>query len=280
MTQPALTEKQLHRLRENRRANVGLTFSIIAIVVSVASFLYPVASAQYTHVTQAKDYLEGLVQVARPGPYLARGSAAKGSDADLYADTVGRAWETWTLNRTDEEPVAVGTVTGDWGEYVVCFPALDIFPTECSTYSEFEYSDQDKVTRFSIDGMPIDQLYNSADYEKTATYSSDDGNEQVRAYYAGKLFDPSGVASTVILRLDRSLSSTSGRSPLSFDSLIAQNGAEEQVTVYASYFPETAVYYETYFAVVRVPRNARFLHICWSGVPEGEKACDWTYNLT
>lgn len=263
---------------ESSRANIGIAISLVALLISIITFVYPIWVANAARTDVVERYLTALVGSERSA-YVARGMAAEGSQADQFAQTTGVLWEAVADAGIDAGSLDTGSVTSARdGSYEVCFPGLAIFRAECSVYADFEFSERDRLARFTIDGQPVEQLFRSYEYDKTLT--SVDGSNQMRAYSAGRFWDSDSKEKVILLWIDRGANvSTAGRDDLTMSSVTAQDGEEKEVPIISSVFPESVSYYDAYYAAVRVPDEARFLYVCWSGVPQGESPCDWVYSI-
>lgn len=260
------------------RANVGIAISLAALLISAASFLYPIWTEQTTRASVVSRYLNALVGSERSA-YVARGMAAEGSQADQFAQTTGVLWQALIDSGLDASSTPSGTITDNRdGTFEVCYPALDVFRDECGKYGDFEFTERNRLARFTIDGQPVEQLFRSNEYEKTLT--SLDGSNQIRAFSAGRFWDSDAQEKVILLWIDRGANvSTNGREDLTLSRIVAQDGEEAEVPIVASVFPESVSYYDAYYAAVRVPDEARFLYLCWDGVPTGESPCDWIYSI-
>jgi hypothetical protein len=266
-------------IRHERRATLGIVLSMVAILISVSSFVYPIVSSEVGRWSMAERYLTALIGVGANTSYSARGLAAEGSQADKYAKTVGVAWEAALDGKADTSVVTGGQVLGWQGTFEVCFANLDIFNDKCSTYADFEYSETNRVSRFTVDGLPVEQVFGSGNYDRPITTTGDTKPNQMQAYDAGRLYDPDGVTKTLMLRIMRKETSSASGAPLTFVSAEVQDATEAVVEIEAKYFPPVFLFWDDYFAVIRVPAEAEFVHVCWAGMPEAETGCDWVYRL-
>jgi len=269
------TVAELRLLHEQKRTTVSLWLSAGAVLIALGSFVYPLVSSEISHQALTVRYLNALVGATPLAPYTARGVAVENSHADRYAETVGLLWDGLVDSEFDGSAVANGRVSGGWGTYTVCFPQVDVFRAECSTYADFEFSEGNRLARFTIDGLPVEQTYRYAQYDSTVTIEDD--NHQIRAYRAGQFVDSDKKSKTIVLWMDRAASSTAPSIDLL--SVQAQDGQENDIDVEAVHFPPRLPKFGDAYAVVRVPDSARFLYVCWSGHSEDEKPCDWINNI-
>lgn len=263
---------------ENARANLGIAIALAAFLLSAATFFAPLWIASVNKDSVIESYLRALVGVEKSA-YVARGMAAEGSQADQFAGTIGVLWEAVADSEVDIAGIAEGSVTGiGEGNYSVCFPALDLFRDVCSVYGNFELTEGNRVARFTIDGQPVEQLFRSKRYDKPLT--SVDGSNQMRAFDAGRLWDSDSKEKVILLWVDRGANvSSAGRGNLTLNTVMAQDGEEAEAPIIAASFPASFAFYDAYYAAVRVPDEARFLWVCWTGAPDGESPCDWIYSI-
>lgn len=262
---------------EISRAKASLWISIAALVVSIISFAFPLWTQQNVRAAAIEEYVDGVVGIGSSSAYVAQGKAAEGSQASEYASTIGLLWEAVEGSGDDISGIAEGSATSKvGGDYEVCFPSLTVLPDSCSTFGDFEFGDNDRISRFTINGQPVEHLFQAGRYDNTLT--SKDNAVQIRAYSAGKLYDTDREEKTLILWFDRSNVEEEFTGELTIASTTSQDGNENTLEVLGSYFPDTVSYWDSYYAAVRLPDSARYLWVCLDGNPE-ERICEPIYNI-
>ena len=166
-------------------------------------------------------------------------------------------------------------MTGAFGTYTVCFPRIDVFDVSCAQYADFEFSENSRLSRFTIYGQPVEQLYRPADYDRRSTAED---SPQLLGYIAGYFRDADANSKVIVLWLDRVESATPDQHHIRFASMVALDSDQNEVPA-SGHFPTKVSYFDSYFAVVRVAESARFFYLCWDGVPAEESACDWIYGI-
>ncbi|GAA4374959.1 hypothetical protein [Agromyces bauzanensis] len=257
----------------------ALVLSIVSLVVSTvtAVFLAAVPLAWRPVVIQppvASKYVEHLVTSGYRSAYLAAGLSEKDSPAWQFAEAIK------TLRAAYEGAVTESN-DGTWrgvGDGIEGCLDLSLVYEDCVVFANFEFNENDRVVRFTIDGIPVEQLYRPANWSAPAT--AEDGVGQFRAYTMAELFNTDYTRKILVYQLDRS---PSRADPLPFDLLYAR----VQYADLSEVTPEDAIYdvtgritqWSRGVAFFDVPYNSEFIQLCWTHDPPDATVCDWIYNL-
>ncbi len=256
-----------------------MVVSVLALFASIAALgvsLYPYVQETSVRQDATVGYLDRLVGVEWNDALRAKTFAVKGGDAELLASVINNAWLAGQYTEPEVLQLEAGSVTSRGaGEYEVCFPRtkLPIFSDNCYVFSHFEFNETDRISRFAVDGVPVDALLPVRDFTDDLTL--DEGGGPIDAYPGGVIVSPDGSEKIVLLDVRQIRGGQ--RDPIQFQSVRAENAAETDTPIIESSFPSELTYYGRGWAAVKVGTDAQFLLACWSGVPEGSESCSWVY---
>lgn len=258
-----------------RRESLSLGVALLALAVSaVATFfaVQPVVQEPQRKTDATAAYLTAL---SKPGINDALGGLAF-AESDSPAATFANAVSRWRQALASEGPDA-GTVTrGEDNTYKLCLPKLSVplFPTECVTVANIEYSDDDDVLGFTLDGVPAETLVRTV----TNDDLTGDGKGPVRIYLDLAVVAPAGTSETLVYTVNRRRE-PDRMYPVTFSSVVFQDDEEEAVTALATHFPNKLGYWQSATAVTQVPRTTTFMLVCWGGVQDERGGCDWVIGM-
>ncbi|WP_136057174.1 hypothetical protein [Microbacterium sp. K24] len=261
-----------------KRESVSLAVAVLALAVSIAATgvaVWPVLHESGERADTTVDYLSALSRAGVNDALGAMAYAESGSPAAEFATTVSR-WRQAQRQDSSQGDIKDGTVArGDDGAFSLCLPELSVplFPEECVTIDNVDYSTQGEVLNFTIDGVPTGSLVRSV----TDADLADGGVGPMRVYPVTGVVSPDGSRVTLVYDLQRRREADR-RYPVTFSSVIIQDDREEELEISAQYFPSEVGYWEKSSAVIQVPRETAFFFICWDGVLDQRGECDWTYG--
>lgn len=254
-----------------RRDWVAIAIALLAVIVSAAALLLPIAQEDTEQETAIESFLEGIVQPAVRSVMTADNETEPGSEASDYVYLISKVWEAWEY----AEGVATEEA-GSWqaqGDgYEVCFPKIALLSSDCQHFARFKFEqDTANIKRFSIDTIPVGNLIDT----EWSSISTDEKMEP-QVDIAGVLTDPSFSTKTVIMwtvlrhGYKRSLGSTYG-----LTSMQAQNEKEEWLEDPEFRFQRRIGRYEAVYGGVRTEAQTNLIYSCWKFRPKTHESCVW-----
>jgi hypothetical protein len=260
-----------------KRESVTLVVAVLALIVSVGGTLFavqPTLQKSAERANAAHSYLSALSTSGVNDAFGALTYAEAESPASQFASTVTKWRQAQT--GTDSEFKDGYVKTGADDSYSLCLPALSVplFPERCVSISNFDYSQENDVREFTIDGIPSGSLVRKV---KSADLA-EGGVGPMRVFPVAAVVSPDGVSETLVYSLLRTRESDR-QYPVTFRSVEFQDDQEATLASLSEYFPEQVGYWENSSAVIQVPGETAFMLLCWGGVKDHRGGCDWTYEL-
>jgi hypothetical protein len=250
-----LPEKETRALawRSDRRSVTSLRIAVLALVVSIGAAFGPPAFDVVNRAVLVSRFAEAIISTSSLDVQKASSAVSPGSTADQYIQVVTNVWAAHEDSGVtpDAEPGTIEIL--GWFSVQLCFPTQPLLPYTCATFSDFEFSEAGRITRFVIDGQPLEDMFLAVNWDNDFTDDSDE-SDILRSLSAGTL-----------LSADRSR-------------VVAQDPSESEVPIVSSAFPATLDWFETKYAAVHVPDDTRFLFVCWTA-PSVVDGCDWFYYI-
>lgn len=262
--------------RRGRWEVASLIVAVIALLVSGLAFVWPIAAQANGRNDIVRGYLEALVENRSDEINVAAGYASLDSSAYSYATAIVNVWLAVEDSDRPDVGSALGSVAPAVDGWTVCMPDIELFDDTCRLYANFEYGDNDRITRFTIDGVPVEKLFQLTPNEHRLTTEGD--ADVFDAFASSQLRDPGGERRTFVFWV-RQERHPEPFSAIQFAGLVTQDAEEEALTAVASATPESLPYWDGAYVAFRVPDETRFLQLCWSGDLAGKDPCDWLYNL-
>lgn len=255
---------------------VALVLSLAAVLVSIGVAVVPGLIADNGRNANAGRYLRLVASTKQDEPIGAQSYAAVGSDADRFASFVQAYWS--AVDVTSKERKNASSTVSDLGggSFKVCF--ANVHPKlfrDCVTAARFEFDGQGLIRRFTIDSIPVSAVVHLPVIGGDKLTKDDNG--PVDGYLAGSVYDTSAGQRLVVLALNRH-EDVAAKYPVTFESVLAQDVKERNITVPEWSFPNTLYYFGHGYAVVRVPDTATYLYVCWVP-PSLPQQCQWFYGL-
>ncbi|ANP73034.1 hypothetical protein [Cryobacterium arcticum] len=258
----------------------ALGLSLLAVFVTLWVAIFPSIETDNIRNDNARDYLELVISTQAHVPLSARTFTVADSDADDFAVVVSNVWNALSYAQDEREKLIAGSVVSlGEGRFEVCFPVLDvkIFGGECVEAARFEFTDQNLIQRFTVDGLMVDSVMSpTSDGHNKLTRRDDD---PVDIYAAGTLRYAKTDEQVSVFYLERHPAPDRDEFTATFGAVTAQDESEEDAEIMESRFPESLRPRETSYAVIRTTQHARYLATCWTGIPDVVEKCEWTYGL-
>jgi hypothetical protein len=287
MTNPIATPKATERIEvvvttgESSWIPIAaIVLSLVAIIVTVWTAIYPSIATDHTRNDNARGYLELVISAQVHAPLSARSYTRADSDADDFAVVVSNVWKALPYTAAEREKLTAGSVTslGD-GRFDVCFPHLEVefFGGQCVEAARFEFNDQNLIQRFTIDDLMVDSVMTPEGSELTKLTTGDD--DPVDIYAAGTLRDAKTDEQVSVFWLQRHPAANRDEFTATFETVTAENASQKEVEIFESRFPGSLSSRETSYAVIQTTQHAKYLKTCWTGVPNLDEQCEWTFGL-
>jgi hypothetical protein len=181
----------------SHRDAVTVVISVVALVLSFATFIYPVASEAVRQRVVAQQYLINMTAVSSHWARVAARLAEPDSPAEGFAERVQ-----WIIQGTDARGTT-GSLDSNGSfqaRFKFCLADLPTLPTHCAIADNFVYSDTGRVMDFALDGIPVAALFegNNLDDQQWVTLS-DGQQHELKVAQAASLSDVRGESTTVIM---------------------------------------------------------------------------------
>jgi hypothetical protein len=266
-----------------KTAHHALVVSIVSLglatLTSLGVAFLPFMWSTLSQTNIANNYAKHLVLPGYRTTYLSAGLAEKDSPAAQFADAVRVVRENLEgpngSSRVRSDP---GTVSGAVDGIHACFHLPDVF-AKCVILANFEFDTNNRVTRFTIDGIPVEQLFRAPENDTASTRTDDTG--AFRAYRTVRIFDTDFKRKVLIYELDRTGGSDDTK-PLYYDakSTRVQDVGETPILAdrYTARVPDSLLQFERPYAMFSVPYSTEFILICWNHSPVDTSQCEWIYD--
>ncbi|HEY9264526.1 MAG TPA: hypothetical protein VIP82_03675 [Microbacterium sp.] len=261
-----------------RRESLSLFVAVLALSVSAVATWFAVQPTMQEASVRTDATVAYLTALSKAGVNDALGALAyaeSGSPAAVFAATVAQ----WRQAQS-EDSATVDVEDGDVerhedDSFSLCLPKLTVplFPERCVTIANVDYSQQEEVLNFTIDGIPTASLVRSVSTSDLA----EGGEGPMRIFLSAAVVSPDGNSETLVYSLTRKREEDR-QYTVTFSPLALQNDREDDLGVLSQYFPPEVGYWEAASAVIQVPRETAFLWVCWGGIQDARGGCDWTYG--
>lgn len=271
-------EDRLLLVEERRNGHERFTSwgTVLAALVAVAALvvsLLPLGQKEADRATSRTAFVEALTSADVNSALKALPYAEASSTAATFANVVAR----WRGAQLDADGVS-DVEDGTWmdlgeGRYELCLPALPVplFPEECITLSNIDYSPEGKILAFAIDGIPTSSLVRES---ATSDSLTADGTGPANIFSIVGVTSPDGASKTLIYGVTRRREEDR-QYPVTFDSILIQDENEEKLETYDLFATPSLGYWAKGDIAIRVPSATEFLNICWKDLKDDRSPCDW-----
>jgi hypothetical protein len=274
-----LPEKETRALawRSDRRSVTSLRIAVLALVVSIGAAFGPPAFDVVNRAVLVSRFAEAIISTSSLDVQKASSAVSPGSTADQYIQVVTNVWAAHEDSGVtpDAEPGTIEIL--GWFSVQLCFPTQPLLPYTCATFSDFEFSEAGRITRFVIDGQPLEDMFLAVNWDNDFTDDSDE-SDILRSLSAGTLLSADRSVKTVVFWIQRDRQNGEEFEQVALSRVVAQDPSESEVPIVSSAFPATLDWFETKYAAVHVPDDTRFLFVCWTA-PSVVDGCDWFYYI-
>lgn len=186
--------------------------AFVAVIAVLVNIIMPVNLNVWSigeKRSNAEGFLKRLDSTSLTEMYAAANYVANDSPAATYTDIMARLWRAEydyrgiQQDRTIDVPKGAVTESDAWPFAMpslrLCSPHVRNLPYgKCVSTGSFSFDEHNKITKFSINGLPIDKLMLQPDLDsgKTNIVMQDrksnepKANKALRAYYGGAIIDP------------------------------------------------------------------------------------------
>jgi hypothetical protein len=254
------------------RSNAALIVSIIAVVVSVAAFAWPLIRQVSSEDAAVRAFLDNITESSSRAQLVAVNRTQADSAASNYAYVLGDIWEAWESSEGRGQIKAGDFHPTNDNKWSVCFPKIDLLPGSCQDFGDFQFEpNTTNITRFSVDDIPVGELVSRK--SSSITTSEDVGP---RVYKNASLTDPDFKKETIVLWTAMRDGQTFPKdSTYRLDSVVAQTEREIELEKPILRFPSSIARYESVLGAVRTLESANLLYACWTYEPEASEVCNW-----
>lgn len=278
----------------SRRRNLdvwALALAIASLFVSATALAVPWASGVVSRKERVDRFTEGVAASTRLGVLDVMDEVVEGSVAGRYLGVLDRLW---TAQESPSFVMGRNTVDVGSDDFVaesrcgafsvtcrrVCYPAASLAgPRGCYDFSDFRFDpNSGLISRFSIQGIPIDMLVSQTDLESDLSLAKRGSrSENFRVFQLGAIRRPDMQQASVALLLSSDIGDTTttrfGRGGFeAYDRNVDEALGRRS---WALVWPRELPFFVQRYAAVRLPTAGEGWLTACSKRDSGKRLCAW-----